>query len=261
MSSLHVIKDHHARPDVTDGHGQDLPQSTLSLMLEMAARQHQMVLELQTMFMHKGGELSPIFLTEEAPKEEIFQLDDAKSIAVLNFSAVTVYLGMGGASASPGNGFPIPASSFLQLPVVASPPIEVAGVQAELAGVPQAMIAFIRFRHLVHLAAGPLAATGSSGGASAIVSASAVTSESPRSVVVGAASAPVIAANTERKGLSIENTGKEAVSLGLGAAAVLGDDIVVEPAGSWDGTISGVLWRGAVNAIAAAASTLAVVEV
>jgi hypothetical protein len=228
------------------------------LMVEATARQHRAIIELQALFTHKGGELSPILLTAEDPLEEIFQLDDAKSIAVLNFSAVTMYLGLGGASPTPGNGYPIPAFSFLQLPVEVSPPVEVAATESDLEGAGNAMGACIRFRHLVHLAAGPLGTVPSS---SSTASASAVTSESPRSIAVGAASAAVIAANATRKGLSVENTGKESVSLGLGAGAVLGEDVVIEPAGSWDGTISGVLWKGAVNSIAAVGSSLAVVEV
>lgn len=92
--------------------------------------------------------------------------------------------------------------------------------------------------------------------------ASALTATSPvNPVVVGLASAAVIAGNTLRRGLSIVNPTKVSISLGLGVPAVLGAQIVLEPAGSWNGTTSGVLWKGAVNSIAAEAATLAVVEV
>lgn len=227
-------------------------------MLEATHAHHRAVVELQGLFARKGGELSPHFLTGANHFEEIFLNSDrgVKSFAVLNFSAVTIYLGLGGASATAGNGFPIAATSFLQLPVETNE-VKIACPAAELEGVGQAMVAFVRYRHLVNLAGGPL----SSGAVSAAAGVAAVTAGSPRSVVVGVATAVVIPANPTRKGLSIENTGEGNVSLGLGNPAIVGDDVVLQPGGSWDGTISGRLWQGAVNSIAAAPSSLAVVEV
>lgn len=253
------MKERHAPAAVTNAHGQDLPDSTLALMARATAAQHEAILELQALFARKGGDLSTHFLTAENPKEEIASLP-CLSFAVLNFSAVTIEFGFGGRSATPGNAIPVPPSSFLQLPIETN--IAVIGATlAELSEVEQAMVAFVRFRHLVNLEAGPLSGGGGGGSTPASETANVVTAKSPRSVAVGLASGAVIAANPERKGLSIENTGANAVSLGLANPAIVGDDVVLEPAGSWDGTISGVLWRGAVNAIAAAASSLAVVEV
>lgn len=83
---------------------------------------------------------------------------------------------------------------------------------------------------------------------------------SPRSVNVAGASVQVLAANPNRKGLSIV-AGAAAVSLGLGAVAIVGDDITLAANGSWDGMIGPVLWRGEVTAIAGEATKIAVVEV
>jgi hypothetical protein len=78
---------------------------------------------------------------------------------------------------------------------------------------------------------------------------------------VGLASALVVGENTERRGLELQQqtTGAK-VYLGLGKAAVAGSGLMLEPGGSWNGTISGLLWRGAVYAIGSAAATLGVVE-
>lgn len=255
--NVHVVKDRMAAPAVTDAHGQDLPESSLAMMLEATARQHRAIVELQALFARKGGELSRHFLTPVNVKEEIFQLEDLKSFTIVNFSTVTVYLGMGGASSTPGNAFPIPALSFMQFPIETNV-AKIGAALTDLESVGSAEVAFIRFRHLVNFAAGNI--SGASAGASSS-GVSAVTAKSPRSAAVGIASEPVIAANPERRGLSIENTGEKPVSLGLGQAAIVGDDVVLQPSGSWDGTISGVLWRGAVNSIATAASSLAVVEI
>jgi hypothetical protein len=255
--SVRVVKDRMDPPEVTDAHGQDLPQGSLALMLEATAHQHRAVMELQALFARKGGELSRHFLTPANVKEEMFQLEDLKSFTIVNFSTVTVYLGMGGASSTAGNAFPIPPLSFMQFPIETNV-AKIGAALTDLESVGSAEVAFIRFRHLVNFAAGNLSAASAGASSSGV---SAVTSKSPRSVAVGVASAAVIAANPERRGLSIENTSETPVSLGLGQPAVVGDDVVLQPAGSWDGTISGVLWRGAVNAIATAVSSLAVVEI
>lgn len=65
-------------------------------------------------------------------------------------------------------------------------------------------------------------------------------------------SSQILAANPYRTGLAVENRGPtNVVYLGLGTAAVLGQGvgpIVVN--GSWDGRVSGTVWKGAVFAIA-----------
>ena len=82
------------------------------------------------------------------------------------------------------------------------------------------------------------------------------------SVSVGVASAQILAANLGRKGLQVVNASANAISIGLGHAAVLGNDIwLAAGGGAWDGTISGKLWLGSLFAIAAgAASDLAIIE-
>lgn len=91
---------------------------------------------------------------------------------------------------------------------------------------------------------------------------SARTSEDPRTISVAVASTSVLPENLERKGLSVVNDSAATIYLGLGKAAVLHNDIVLLPGGSWNGRLSEILWLGEVNAIATvAASSLCVVEV
>ena len=85
------------------------------------------------------------------------------------------------------------------------------------------------------------------------------TSSVPIQKTVGLTSVPVLAANPSRMGCGIQNTGSRTIYLGLGqtptntvyhialASSGASDDGY---GGKWDGTISGVLWLGAVNAIA-----------
>jgi hypothetical protein len=252
------VREHHPKPAENEAHGQDLPGSSLQLMLEATHAQHRAIVELQGLFARKGGELSPHFLTVEDHFEEIFFNSDegVKSFAVLNFSPVTAYVGVGGATATQGNGYPIPPLSFLQLPIFTNE-VKIAIPTKELEGLgagASAMLAFIRYRHLVNLTAGPL--SNLTGGTAARV-----TTNSPRSVAVTKASTLVLPANPYRRGLSIINTGEAAASLGLGQAAVVGDDIVLQPAGSWDGRIADSLWLGSIEVIAAANGSLAVVEI
>lgn len=252
------MSDRRPQPALTNAHGQDLPGSSLQLMLEATHAQHQAVIELQALFARKGGELSPHFLTAENHFEEIFfnSDDGVKSFAVLNFSQVTAYIGVGGASATQGNGFPVSPLSFIQLPVMtneAKIAIPTAELEALGAGA-SAMLVFIRYRHLVNLTAGALSTV--AGGTAARVS-----KNSPRTIAVTKASTLVLPANPFRRGLSILNTGEAEASLGLGQAAVVGDDIVLQQFASWDGRISDSLWLGSVETIAAANGSLAVVEI
>ena len=252
---MSLIREHQARPAATS----DLPQGTLALIARATAEQHQAILELQRMFQRRGGILSRHFLSQAVPKEDVFMLDECKSFTVVNFSAITVQVAFGGTSSSAGGAMPVQEYSWIQIPTDVNTATLAAEASA-LAGVGQAMVFFIRYENLMPFGGGTL--SGSTGGGSgARETAAAVTSESPRSVKVKVTSTSVIAANATRKGLSVENTGTVPISLGLGAAAVAGDDIVLEPAGSWDGTISGTLFTGAVNAIAGSETTLAVVEV
>ncbi len=255
------ITEKHVKPQAGLMDTEQLPEGTLVLLARATAEQHAAIMELRSLFAKRGGILTDHFLTAAKPARVIKELEDCRSFAVLNFSpVVTVQVGFGGSAAVAGGGMPVPPQSFIQLPVETNL-AELAASVAELETVQQAMVFFIRFRHLVHLEAGPLNSLAGAG-AGARETVAAVTGKSPRSVAVGAAAAAVIAANAERKGLEIQNTGPEPVSLGLGAAAVIGDDVVLAPGASWNGTISGVLWRGAINAIAAkAGNSVAVVEV
>ncbi|HEY4451030.1 MAG TPA: hypothetical protein VGN13_05500 [Solirubrobacteraceae bacterium] len=91
-----------------------------------------------------------------------------------------------------------------------------------------------------------------------------VTATSPRKVKVKTTSTQLLAANPNRTGLSIENIGPtNVIYLGLGAAAVLQDDLgPISVNGSWDGRVSGVLWTGSVFGIAETAEvTASVLEI
>lgn len=88
------------------------------------------------------------------------------------------------------------------------------------------------------------------------------TAEDERHIEVETTTTVVLPANPARKGLSIVNDSSASIYVSLGNAAVLHRDIYLAPAGSWDGRISGRVWLGSVNAIAAVAkSNLCVVEV
>jgi len=83
----------------------------------------------------------------------------------------------------------------------------------------------------------------------------------PAQQTVGSSSGAVLAANGARKACGVKNTGPVTVYLGLGRTPTttayhvalqtsgISDDGF---GGYWDGTVSGVLWTGAVNAITAA---------
>lgn len=88
------------------------------------------------------------------------------------------------------------------------------------------------------------------------------TTGSVSTFAVTTSSLQVVGENPERRGLELQmqsTSGK--IYLGLGKTAVAGSGLMLTPSGSWNGTISGTLWRGAVNAIGSAAGTLGVVEV
>ncbi|MDE2107003.1 MAG: hypothetical protein KGL39_57885 [Patescibacteria group bacterium] len=81
-------------------------------------------------------------------------------------------------------------------------------------------------------------------------------------VAIGAASVTVLAANAGRVGLKVVNNGATNITLSLGVSpAVAGSGIYIPAGGSWDGTVSGRLWTGAIYGIGSGAGgTLAVVE-
>jgi hypothetical protein len=95
------------------------------------------------------------------------------------------------------------------------------------------------------------------------------TASVPVQKTVGSSSGQVLAANAARKGCAVVNTGTVPIYLGLGQTPTGTAYHIVLPAcgnandGSsarWDGTISGVLWTGAVNAICTGGGTCVVAE-
>lgn len=207
---------------------------------------------------HHAPRMEWVDLTPATPliiAQQVNNKNRAKGIALVNPSPVGVVLGWA-AVPSVSQGIPVPPQSYLRMPLP-----EVNRVEAycpAFGAVTQASIVLLEYDFPPELAAGSLT-LGLDGNGNA---ASAVTPTSPRSVAVGVTSTSVLAANPSRKGSEFENTGTTTISLGLGNAAVAGDDIVLAPSGAWNGLISGVLWLGSVNAISSAAGgTLAVVEV
>lgn len=68
---------------------------------------------------------------------------------------------------------------------------------------------------------------------------------------VGTVAATIINANPKRKGLSVQNIG-EAGNLTVGpgvTAPIAGTGIVLAPGASWDGRISGMVWKGSISVI------------
>jgi hypothetical protein len=229
-------------------------QDALALMARATAEQHRAVLQLQSLFAHRGGIVSQHQVTGEHPEHVIKELEECRSFAVINLSPITLQVGWGGRLATGGGATPVAPFSFLQLPVECNN-CEVSAEPAALSAAP-AVFLFVRYRHLVHLAAGNLG----TGGREGLLAQTGTSPAAP--VAVKAASVQVIAANQARRGLEIINTGATAVSLGLGRAAVVKTGVYLEPGGSWSGTISGLLWQGEVTGICAAGeTTLAVVEV
>lgn len=86
------------------------------------------------------------------------------------------------------------------------------------------------------------------------------TSTTPRKVGVKATTTTLLTPNASREGLRVENEGPTNVMyIGVaGGAAVLGDDIgPIAVGGSWDGTVGGRVWTGAVFGIAETAEVQA----
>lgn len=83
--------------------------------------------------------------------------------------------------------------------------------------------------------------------------------------LVAGPSAQLIGANANRHGLavSVDSGAPDPVYLllGPGVASETNFHIELSPGGSWDGTITGVLWTGAVQFYSAAAGSVGVTEV
>lgn len=85
---------------------------------------------------------------------------------------------------------------------------------------------------------------------------------------VGTVAGSILAANANRKGCSVKNTGTTVIKLALGQTPSQTVYHISLPAGGaaddgaggfWDGTISGVVWTGAISAISSGAGGTCVV--
>lgn len=94
----------------------------------------------------------------------------------------------------------------------------------------------------------------------ALTGAIALTASAPAAASVGLTSAQAVAANANRKGLTLTNLSAGNISFGIGAAAVLGSGVTLTPNGVWE-MDKYTFSTAAINAIAAgAAAALAIQE-
>jgi hypothetical protein len=95
-----------------------------------------------------------------------------------------------------------------------------------------------------------------------IPAAEAVTAAS--STVTAGVSAALVAANTVRNGLSVTvdtaATSPVYLLLGTGTASATNFHFALAAGGNWDGRISGVVWRGAVQFFSAGTPKVGLVE-
>jgi hypothetical protein len=75
---------------------------------------------------------------------------------------------------------------------------------------------------------------------------------------IGTAATSILNANANRNGLSVQNVGTAGnLTLGLGTTSPQsGTGIVLQPGSSWDGRVSGQMWRGSVSIIGSAAGVV-----
>ena len=94
------------------------------------------------------------------------------------------------------------------------------------------------------------------------------TSSAPAQKTVGTVAGDILASNASRKACAVQNTGTTVIYLALGHTASATAYFIALPAGGtandgssprWDGTVSGVLWQGSINAISSAAGGTCVV--
>ena len=121
---------------------------------------------------------------------------------------------------------------------------------------------------LLYIAAGDAARRLLVAGTFASIPPASSTASAPAQQAVGVVAGSILAANASRKGCAVQNTGTSRIYLGLGANPTTSNYHIALPAGGsandgsserWDGTISGVRWLGAVNAISSAAGGTVVV--
>jgi hypothetical protein len=94
------------------------------------------------------------------------------------------------------------------------------------------------------------------------------TSSVPGQTTVGVTAGTILALNAARKACAVQNTGTTVIYLALGHTPTVTAYFIALPAGGvandgssnrWDGTVSGVLWTGAVSAISSASGGTCVV--
>jgi hypothetical protein len=235
----------------------ELPQDHVSRLERLL---HQHLWHVQAFTRWADGESPTIEFVDLTATSPSFALQDVSlakpcaSLAVINPTPVAVSVGWAGNRAAAGLGIAVPANSYIVLPVETNY-VDIAASPAALAADVEINVIVFEYRTRQRLSAGGL---GGAGGGPVTV-----TATSPGAVTVGVASALILPANINRNGLQAVNASANAISIGLGHAAVLGQDIwLAASGGAWDGTISGKLWLGSLFAIAAGAgSDLALTEV
>lgn len=241
---------------------QDYLVQGLGTLQEIALAHHRALQEIAHTFGAWDEASSVHQLTQSKPTvpvAEVTESDQIRSIGVVNLSAVTINLGVGGNSANATGGIPVPAMSYLVLPLSFNE-LELAAEPSELEGLAApARVLVIRFRRNQSLSAGRLTSQSSTG-----TSAVAMSANSNLAFEASNASEQLVGANPARTGLEVQNNSSQNVTLAPGTkAAISGQGIVLEPGGSWNGMVGPRVWGGAVQVIGAAAGPLlvAVIEV
>lgn len=138
------------------------PATSSELMLDALARvqestqaHRELLHDLRGIIRQAPARLERKALTASEPLATIEAHSSTEAVAVLNFSASTVQLGVAGRSANAGNGLPLPAHTFLLLPVRTNM-VDVGADPADLTSNGEADIIVLLFDQPQPLAAGPL---------------------------------------------------------------------------------------------------------
>ncbi len=127
----------------------------MTTLQEHAAAQLAFSHQLAQLLHASPARMSIETISTNKPVLSAYELGEAQSIGVLNWSSVTIQVGFAGRSATAGNGIAVPPASWLVLPLECNM-IDVGADQADLALVGEAHVGLIRFEHRQELAAGSL---------------------------------------------------------------------------------------------------------
>jgi hypothetical protein len=127
----------------------------LATLQDNAAGMLQLGEQLRKIMHAAPARMSLETLSVAEPMRTLAELGNARSVGVLNWSTVEIQVGHAGRSATAGNGVPVPARSWLLLPLEVNM-LDVGADAADLALAGEARVAVIRFDHGLPLMAGTL---------------------------------------------------------------------------------------------------------